>query len=211
MRLISNSYEDFYDVLAELKKTQSIFKPANLQRLPYDQLILAAMGNAGSCRCSVEDVIAEKQERRAIVLSHPNRDTFKLDDNLMSNLQNDLLQINTKIASWKNLSIPSKIYFKLICLENHSHDAFKRLSEVVELFKEAEETCALPQQIASSLRLEFQSALLSKSSEIWVRDAATKVSNILYGFITNPEIETIDSLELKDYQCSAGCFYPLQT
>ena len=207
MAKIVTPTREFYELLAELKTKGEHFSPVSLRELPYDQLALASMGNAGNCRCSVEDVINEKQERRAVLLGLPKSklESIKLDDQIASDLQDDRITLNRKIPSWRDLSRVAKLYFKLTCLETHPHDPFLRLSEVVNLCREASE---LPQQLAFSLKIEFQSAVLSKPSPDWVRDTATKATNILYGFITGPEIETVDKLELRDYVCTAGCFYP---
>jgi hypothetical protein len=154
-------------------------------------------------------VINEKQERRAVLLglSKEKLESLKLEEEIWGDVQDDLVTIQRSVPSWNDLSVVAKLYFKLVCLENHPHDAFQRLSEVVNLCRETNN--ALPQQLAFSLKLEFQSALLSTSSDEWVRDTATKASNILYGFISGSEVEIVDKLELRDYVCSAGCFYPL--
>ena len=209
VRYIISYNKDFYDVLAELKQKGEKFTPLTLQELQYDQLILAASGNAGACRCSLSDIINEKRERRALLLALPKEkfEMFKLDDVLAGDLQEDRLVIDNKLPSWNDLSPIGKLYFKLACLENHPHDAMSRLTEVVGLLHEVEGS--IPQQIAFSLRLEFQSALLSKPSEDWVGDACTKASNMLYGYVTDPEVDIINRLELLDYVCTAGCFYPL--
>lgn len=209
VRSIVSQNKDFYDVLAELKRKGEKFTPSVLQELQYDQLILAASGNAGACRCLLSDVINEKRERRALLLGMPKVkfETVKLDDVLAGDLQEDRLMMENKLSSWHDLSPVAKLYFKLSCLENHPHDATSRLSEVVSLLHDVEGS--IPQQIAFSLRLEFQSALLSKPSEDWIGDACTKASNMLYGYITGPEVDIIDRLELLDYVCTAGCFYPL--
>lgn len=203
--------KDFYDLLAELKASGGRFTSDTLALLPYDQLILAASGNAGSCRCSVEDVIHEKQSRRALLLAMPRAkfETVKLDDLLASDLQEDRIMIDRTTPSWDSLSTVAKLYFKLACVENHPHHAFARLTDIVNLLRESEGL--LPQQMAFSLRLEFQSLLLSKQipGDDLTRDTCTKASNMLYAFVTGPEIEIIDKLELRDYVCAAGCFYPL--
>jgi hypothetical protein len=205
----ATSYRDFYDVLTDLKAKGRPFDPASLRLLAYDQLILAAMGNAGACRCPIEDVINEKQERRALLLGLPQDklETMKLEDQLYGDLLEDRIQITRSVPAWGDLSAVSRLYFKLTCLELHPHDAFRRINEAINLFKEAGES-GIPSQLAFSLRLEFQSALLSKPSDDWVRDAATKASNLLYGFVTGPEVDIVDKLELRDYICTAGCFYP---
>ena len=198
----------FYELLAELKSKGARFSAKTLRELPYDQLLLAAMGNAGVCRCSVEDVTQEKQERRALFLGMPQEKfaQMKLEDQLASDIQDDRIACTRAIPSWRDLSVAAKLYFKLTCLEAHPHDAFLRMSEVVALCREA--SPSLPQQLAFSLKLEFQSAVLSKPSTEWVKEASTKASNLLHGFITGPEIDTVDRLELRDYVCTAGCFYP---
>lgn len=209
MAHIASPTREFYELLDELKSKGSKFSPSTLRLLSYDQLVLAAMGNAGPARCSVEDVVNEKQERRTVLLGMPKKklERLKLDDQMAGDLQDDLVMIERSVPSWKNLSVVAKLYFKLTCLENHPHDAFFRLSEVVNLCKEAHEV--LPQQLAFSLKIEFQSAVLSKPSDEWIRDASTKASNILYGFVNGSEVDIVDKLELRDYVCTAGCFYPL--
>lgn len=199
---------DFYELLAELKVKGEPFSAQTLRELPYDQLILAAMGNAGVCRCSVEDVIQEKQERRVpfLGMTQEKLEQLKLNDQLISDIQDDQILCSRVIPSWRDLSVVGKLYFKLTCLESHPYDAFLRMSEVVALCQETSTT--LPQQLASSLKLEFQSAILSKPSAEWVKNASSKASNLLYGFITGPEIEIANRLELRDYVCTAGCFYP---
>ena len=199
---------DFYKLLAELKSSGQKFSPKTLKLLSYDQLILAAMGNAGSCRCSIDDVTNEKQERRAhlVPLSEEELQEMGLGLHLLADVLEDKQSINHKAPAWSELSTTSKLYFKLTCLETHPYDAVQRTSEVISLFKDA--GSALPQQLAFSLRMEFQSSILSKPSDEWIRDTSTKACNILYGFIPGPEIEIVDKLELRDYSCTAGCFYP---
>lgn len=210
-RSVISHTKDFYDALADLKTKGERFGPESLKSIPYDQLILAATGNAGVCRCSLADVVNEKQERRALILGLPKKkyEQMKLDDLLASDLQEDLITINRTAPSWSELSVVAKLYFKLSCIENHPHDSFSRLSEVVNLLREAEGL--IPQQMAFSLRLEFQSVLLSKRvhGDDLVRDTCTKASNMLYGFVTDPELELVDKLELRDFVCTAGCFHPL--
>ena len=208
-RTIYSHNQDFYDVLADLKQKGEKFTAETLREIQYDQLILAASGNAGVCRCALSDVVNEKRERRAVLLGMPKAEfeKLKLDDLIAGDIQEDQILIDQPVPAWEDLSPLAKLYFKLACLENHPHDAAPRLAEVVTLLKEIEGS--VPQQIAFNLRIEFQSALLSKPSEDWVRDACTKASNILYGYIFGPEVEIVDRLELLDYVCTAGCFYPL--
>lgn len=200
---------DFYELLAELKAKGTRFTPKHLKLLPYEQLLFPATGVAGVCRCSIEDVVNEKQERRALLIDLPQEqiDRMDLPILLQEDLSNDKIKLSRTIPSWSDLSVISKLYFKLTCLETHPNDPTQRISEIVALCKESESH--LPQQLAFSLKLEFQSSLLSKPSYDWIRDTSTKVSNILYGFIPGNEIEIVDKLELRDYVCTAGCFYPL--
>jgi len=118
VRSIVSQNKDFYGVLAELKRRGEKFTPSVLQELQYDQLILAASGNAGACRCSLSDVVNEKRERRALLLSMPKArfETVKLDDVLAEDLQEDRLMIENKLPSWSDLSPIAKLYFKLSCM-----------------------------------------------------------------------------------------------
>ena len=201
---------DFYRILADLKRTDKTFGPESLKVLSYDQLILASSGNAGVCRCPLEDVVHEKHSRRApyLGLTATALNELDLDVQMHSDILDARMAVTRSVPAWSDLSDVAKLYFKLVCLEAHPSDPLKRVNEVVNLFREVGEASLVPSQLAFSLRLEFQSALLSKPSDDWLRDTALKASNLFYGFVTGPEIDLVDRLELRDYVCTAGCFYP---
>src|SRR5208337_4531972 len=58
------SRRDFYDLRSELIEDSKKFDEVSLRRLPYHQLHLTCIGNAGDAACSPELVQQEKARRR---------------------------------------------------------------------------------------------------------------------------------------------------
>ena len=206
-------YTPFYLLLEQLKKEDKRIEAKHLKKLKYTELDLAAMGNAGKCRCSMDEVIQEKTKRRAKyqTVKMLNREALNelgmLDDVLL-----DRIKVSD-IPTWDSLSIISKLWFKLSCLEMHTDHPGPRIEEVILLFQEClkQEHPQLPFLIAKNFQTEFQSIYLrlSRLPDEVLRDCCTQCANVIYGFITGDEIEICDNMALKDYSCSSGCFYPI--
>lgn len=203
--------QDFYDLLAVVKNQNRVFTKEDLRVLPYDQLLLAASGNAGSCRCPLDEVIQEKQERRAmlIVLPHSRLERLKLESTLMEDVRKDKLRMSTDLPAWRDLTPPAQLYFKLICLENHPRNHISRIAEILELLQQCERG-QIPITMINKMRVEFQSAPLSKPSMAWLRSTASKNGGIVYGFLSSKELEIVEKQEIRDYACHVGCFRPLE-
>lgn len=206
-------YIPFYTLLEQLKRDQKKFDSKSLKKLKYTELNLAAMGNAGVCRCTIEEMVQEKMRRRAkyATTKFLDRETLK-DLGMLDDVLADRIKLSN-IPTWDRLSIVAKLWFKLSCLEMHTDYPGPRLEEVILLFQEClkQDNPPLPFQIAKNFQTEFQSIYLrmNKLPDEVIRDCCTQCANVLYGFITGDEIEICDTMSLKDYSCSGGCFYPI--
>jgi hypothetical protein len=215
IKLSSIPFRNFYSALAALKREDKTFGTEDLKRLHYCDLILAASGNAGPARCSIELVTEEKRDRRNIFTSLT---PVELDEcveyldkeGMVEDVHKDRIRFLSSAPEWNSLSSVSKLYFKLNCVENHPNQPTGRFSDVVDLLASCLEESALPQQPAFNIKMEFQHFLLSTNlSDDFIKDVCTRHSNFIYGFIPGDECEVVDKLELKDYICSAGCFFPI--
>ena len=206
-------YQPFYTLLNQLKEEKKKFDSKTLKRLKYDELNLAAMGNAGECRCSIDEVIQEKSKRRTkyVASKFLNRDVLE-DLGMLDDILADRIKISNT-PTWDSLSVVAKLWFKLSCLEMHTDYPGPRIEEVILLFQEClkQEKPPMPWQIAKNFQTEFQSIYLrlNKLPDEVIRDCCTQCANVLYGFITGDEIEICDAMSLKDYSCSSGCFFPI--
>ena len=166
-----------------------------------------------STECSIEEVVEEKMRRRVKYVSSKclNRKTLN-DIGMLDDVLADRIKISD-IPTYGSLSILGKLWFKLSCLEMHTDHPSIRIEEVISLFQEClkEEQPQVPFQLAKNFQTEFQSIYLrlNKLPEEVIRDCCTQCANVIYGFITGDEIEICDSMSLKDYSCSGGCFFPI--
>ena len=206
-------YTPFYTLLRQLKLEQKTFEEKSLKKLKYSDLNLAAIGNAGPARCSIEEVSQEKSRRR---LRYVTAKTIQRGILNESGMLDDVLADRIKVSeipTWDSLSTLAKLWFKLSCLEMHTDHPSTRIKDILLLFQEClkQEQPQLPFQTAKNFQTEFQSIQLRLATlpDVVIRDCCTQCSNVIYGFITGDEIEICDNMALKDYSCSGGCFYPI--
>jgi len=207
------NYSPFYSLLRQLKEGDKKFDSKQLKKLEYGDLDLAAMGNAGSCRCPVEMVIEEKRKRRVKYVSSKSLNRELLNElGMLDDVLADRIKLS-EFPTWDSLSIVAKLWFKLSCLEMHTDYPGPRIEEVIFLFQEClkEVHPPLPFQIAKNFQTEFQSIYLrlGKLPDEVIRDCCTQCANVIYGFIDGDELEICDNMALKDYSCSGGCFFPI--
>lgn len=200
-------YTDFYKLLDILKERGNKFDTKTLKLLPYAQLDLAAIGNAGVCRCSPNLVIKEKNNRRKPYSLLKEEDRAYL---LKAGMLNDMLeeQAATGLPSWGSLGAVAQLWFKLDCLHTHLDSPEYRLTEVIALLQRSISSELLPSQVALSLKSEFQSLLLRKTKvpDALLRTSCEQCSNVVYGFIPPNEVIICDQGLLADYSCTASCF-----
>ena len=209
---MASSYVDFYTILAELKDKDAKFDGKTLKKLPYSQLDLAAIGNAGQCRCSPSLVIKEKAARRKpyavveIELEEQEREYLERTG-MLSDVMDDRVMALPHLK-WEELSYLAKLWFKLNCLNIHLDAPTQRLTEVVDLLTECRRADILPSQIVTSLRTEFNSVILrqGKLSDEVIRSICEQCANVVYGFLEAEEAMICDQKLLADYSCSCYCF-----
>ena len=212
MSNVIGGQEDFYDVLEELKQKGEKFSPESLRRLAYDQLHFAAMGNAGASRCTVEEVLRERRERRALLLGvPPSRWTrLKLCSNMLEDLHSDKVKKDSNIPCWSDLTPLCQISFRLGCLEIHPHHPLSRVSEILNQIATYPDPNPDLQLCFTKMQTDLQSVLLSKPSTEWLRKMAGQYSLHLSSFLTERDTEILDGQSVRGYVCHAGCFRPLE-
>lgn len=209
---MASSYVDFYTILAELKSKDAKFDGKALKKLSYSQLDLAAIGNAGPCRCSPSLVIKEKATRRKpysvveIELTEDEREYLE-QTGMFGDVMDDRVHALPHLK-WEELSTLGKLWFKLNCLTIHLDAPTQRLTEVIELLKDCGQENILPEQIILSLRTEFHSVLLrqGKLTDDVIRSICEQCANVVYGFLEPEEAMICDQKLLADYSCSCYCF-----
>lgn len=195
---------DFYTLLAQVKQAGRKFNAQDLQLLSYEQLPLAAMGNAGTCRCSLADVIHERQARRVQIVVAGGLDWSKpAPPSLTEDIAQDQEAVNADIPRWDDLSTLAKLSFKLSCLESHPHHAEKRLGEAILLIdKSPEYHISL-----APLKLALQRYLTNPSDDD-MQKACARATASIYDLLSDAEQTLVLRFELRDYRCCMGCFQP---
>ena len=205
-----DSYEDFYILLAKIKEKGQKFDGKTLKRLPYHQLDLAAIGNAGSCRCSSSLVHKEKMLRRHNFVSKPSIEDDRSHLEQIGMLDNVLDDRSHSIGlpRWQELSNPLKLWFKLCCIEIHLDSPNVRIAEAISLFKKCANEGSVPHQLAMMYTSEFQSILLMshKLTDETIRNACNQATYTLKEFLSSEDMEIADNKTLDDYSCSSYCF-----
>ena len=208
-----DSYEDFYSILVKLKEKGQKFDGKSLKRLAYHQLDLAAIGNAGACRCSTGLVNKEKAIRRQSFVTKPIIDDdidYLEKTEMLDGVLNDR---NTLVGfpKWESLSTPLKLWFKISCLETHLDSPNVRLNEAITLFKKCASEGSIPHQLVFMCVPEFQSILLMsrKLNDEMIRNVCNQSAYSVREFLSPEDMEVADFKTLDNYSCSSYCFRPI--
>ena len=201
-------YEDFYSLLAKLKEKNQKFDSRTLKKLTYNQLDLAAIGNAGTSKCSPTLVSKEKSLRRQEYLLKDSIDSDR--DYLESiGMLEEVMEERNKIGPmWEDLSTILKLWFKLNCLETHLDSPNIRITEVLKLLKECESEGSLPHQLVATYVTEFQSILLlsHKLNEDTIRNVCNQCSYAIKEFLNLEDSNISNNKIISNYSCSSYCF-----
>jgi hypothetical protein len=204
------SYEDFYSLLEKLKAKGQKFDGKTLKKLAYHQLDLAAIGNAGPCKCSSGLVRKEKMLRRHAFVAKPTIDDDRdyLEQTGMLDGVLDDRNHNTGFPRWEELSNILKLWFKLCCIEIHLDSPNIRLTEAIALFKKCAAEGSIPHQLALMHISEFQSILqmTKRLNDETIRNACNQAAYTLKEFMTPDDVEIADNKTLDNYSCSSYCF-----
>jgi len=207
-----NARRDFYDLRSDLIEQDKTFDGASLRLLPYHQLHLAAMGNAGDAVCPLILVQQEKARRRERFLAMDEAELKACERYLRAEEMYDdvILVIGSKLAPrWGELSDPQKLWAKLNCLYNHLDDPQQRMGEALLLLRKCSTTSNLPTDVCQHYmgRLRGLMATYPGSlSDDFFRSQIEDIRDNVRDFLPDEERLICDREQVADFQCTSDCF-----
>jgi len=208
---------DFYDFRSDLIEQDKKFDEASLRLLPYHQLHLAAMGNAGDAACPQRLVQDEKARRRERFLAMDGAELKACERYLRTEEMYDdvILCISSKLAPrWGELTDRQKAWAKLNCLYNHIDEPQQRMGEALLLlrlcsFSDAHHDASLPTDVChhymSKLR-GLMSVYPGQMSDDFFRTQIEDIRDNIRDFLPDDERAIIDKEQIADYQCTSDCY-----
>ncbi len=208
---------DFYEIRDQLVSENKTFDPFSLMSVPYHQLYLCCIGNAGDARCEPALVAAEKHNRRA-------RFIIMDEDGLLEN--NGILQQermvgdvlsrrgkSSQLGRWEDLSDRQQVWFKLNCVVNHTDSPLLRVQEAVNLLKDCGSSHSLPPEVArdfaAKIRNVMHGYLNGITDEMFRKRIATFADHVI-NFLPDDERKVCQNESLADYSCTSNCYRVLQ-
>lgn len=209
---------DFYDLRGDLIEQNKRFDETSIVLLPYHQLHLACLGNAGEAACSPELVHEEKVRRRGRFLTMEAVEFKVCELQLRAEEMYDdvMLAINSKqTPRWGELTDRQKTWAKLNCLYNHIDDPHTRMSEALELlhlcsFTDDVHEASLPTDVCHHYSAKLR-GLMSVYPEGLPDDDSFRaqiedIRDNIRDFLPDDERAITDEEQIADYQCTSDCF-----
>jgi hypothetical protein len=207
-----NTRRDFYDLRSDLIEQDKKFDETSLSLLPYHQLHLAAMGNAGAAACQVTVVQQEKARRRERFIAMDETE-FKASERYLraEEMYDDVIRvIGSKLAPrWEELSDPQKLWAKLSCLYNHLDDPQQRMGEALLLLRKCSTISHLPTDVCQHYMGRLRGLMATypgKVTDAFFRAQIEDTRDNIRDFLTDDERGACDKEQIADYQCSSDCF-----
>ncbi len=216
MRVDVESYgsarRDFYDLRSDLIEQDKTFDGVSLRLLPYHQLHLAAMGNAGAAACPTILIQQEKARRRERFLAKDEAELKACERYLRAEEMYDdvILVIGSKLAPrWGELSDPQKLWAKLNCLYNHLDDPQQRLGEALLLLRKCSTTSNLPTDVCQHYLSRLKGLMATYPGQVsndFFRTQIEDTRDNIRDFLSDDERGVCDKQQIADFQCSSDCF-----
>lgn len=210
---LGSERRDFYRLRDELVRDKKKFTRSTLRLIPYDQLVLAAIGNAGAAACPLKLVQEEKQARRERFLDMEMSELAACSNHLkMERMYDDVMQdIRTRNAPyWDELPTLHKAWAKLVCIYNHLDDPHSRMTDGIILLRRAITEGKLSQDLGMSMcsRLKTVSDLYPRKirADLFrskVLDVASKISTLIPP--TDGRL-VVEDEQIRDFTCTSDCF-----
>jgi len=202
---------DFYDLSRDLIEQNKKFDETSLHLLPYHQLHLCAMGNAGDAACSPELIQQEKVRRRERFLAMDDEE-FKACERYLrvEEMYDDVIHaVNSKLAlRWGELSNRQKAWAKLYCLCNHIDEPQTRLGEALLLLRKCS-TTDLPTDVVQHYIGKLRGLITlypGKVTDEFFRSQIEDIRDSIRDFLPNEERSLCDNAQIADYSCTSDCF-----
>ena len=203
---------DFYDLRSDLIEQGKKFDETSLRLLPYHQLHLAAMGNAGDAACQVTVVQQEKSRRRERFLAM-DAEEFKACERYLraEEMYDDvILVIGSKLAPrWEELSDSQKLWANLNCLYNHLDDPQQRMGEALLLLRKCSTTSYLPTDVCQHYMGRLRGLMATypgKVQDDFFRAQIEDIRDNIRDFLSDIERGVCDKEQIADFQCTSDCF-----
>lgn len=204
---------DFYETRDQLIHEGKTFDWITLMSIPYHQLYLACIGNAGAAMCSVKLVAAEKRNRRSRFMDMDHTEFESCSTLLQAEHMLEDVKIRRAVAKtpskWGECSERMQAWFKLNCLMNHTDSPLTRVAEAIDLLKEAAMSHDLPQEVAFSFVAKIRAAgagLQQGITSDQFRDRMGMISEAILHFLPDNERKFCEKEELADYVCTSNCY-----
>ncbi len=205
------SRRDFYDLRSDLIERDKKFDEISLHLLPYHQLHLCAIGNAGVAACSPELIQQEKARRRERFLAMDEKELKACERYLRAEEMYDdvLFVLGLKLAPcWDKLSDRQKAWAKLNCLYNHIDDPQHRMGEVLLLLRKCS-TTSLPTDVCQHYTGKLRGLMAVYPTGVTDEFFRTQIEDIrdnIRDFLPDEERGIVDKEQIADFQCTSDCF-----
>lgn len=202
--------KDFYDLRSELIEQDRQFDTQTLAYLPYHQLHLCCIGNAGDAVCSPVLVTMEKRARRQRFLSLED-DAFNQVESLLryEEMHDDVIfNVNQQAAPhWDDLTLRQQAWAMLHCLWTHSDDMMLRLREAHDLLHHCK-TRMMPVDVCMHYMTKLDGLMMSlgKLSDDMLRSQIEEVRDNVRDFLPEPELSICQREQIRGFVCTSDCF-----
>jgi len=214
MKVSAESYgarRDFYDLRSDLIEQNRQFDEVSLRLLPYHQLHLCAIGNAGDAACSLDLIQREKSSRRERFIAMDEAELKTCERYLKAEEMYDdvVLVRGSKLAPhWGELNDRQQAWAKLSCLYNHVDDPQTRMGEALLLLRRCS-TTSLPNDVCLHYIGKLKGLMAvypGKLPDEFFRAQIEDVRDNIRDFLPDEELGVCDKGQIADYQCTSDCF-----
>jgi hypothetical protein len=128
----------FNEIRTALWEAGKTFDAETLKYVPYHQLSMCAIANAGRAACAVDLVLAEKRARRNRFLNLPadklaSCQRYLRIEGMLADVERDIEQACA--PQWSKLTARQQVWCVFTCIANHVDNPAKRFDQVVELLR----------------------------------------------------------------------------
>ncbi len=202
---------NFYDLREDLIDKNEKFDERTLRLLPYDQLHLCCMGNAGDAACTSRLVQQEKTFSRERFLSLEEEEFKKCENFLRSEGMYDdvIFAIAARNApQWDDLNDRQRAWAKLNCLHNHIENSHPRIEDVILLLRKCAIT-SLPDDVCKHYIGKLKGLLTVYPGGITDDYFRTQIDDIrdnIRDFLPDEEQKVCNREQIRDFSCTSDCF-----
>src|SRR5574337_253862 len=210
--MFDNPRQDFHDLRDRLVTEGRKFDETTIHSLPYDQLHLCCIADAGSAACLPKLVHEEKQRRRLRFLSMDAAELKSCETFLrIEGMYDDVIgMISSRNApKWEELSDRQKVWAKLNCLFSHPDSPQARLQDVLNLLYRCSIEHSLPADVCRHYMGKLRNLTLAYPGRITdegFRQKIEKVRDNLREFMLEIERSICTREKISDFQCTSDCF-----